>query len=161
VAKFCFRSVELVRESVGWNTGPGNSLRRLQRQQTDRKGCRSDNGRLPHSAHDHKCLRPSSSIHHKREQHVFSRRDRRSVSPSTKGIISGTRADETVRDLLDLRVTRYPHLFCCLASGSSATISLPTPPLISCFLRSWTPPWLPVMVGSRPSRGTEQPSSSF
>jgi len=44
VAKFCFRSVELVRESVGWNTGPGNSLRRLQRQQTDRKGCRSDNG---------------------------------------------------------------------------------------------------------------------
>jgi len=27
-----------------------------------------------------------------------------------QGIISGTRADEAVRDLLDLRVTRYPHL---------------------------------------------------
>ena len=27
-----------------------------------------------------------------------------------QGIVSGTRADEAVRDLLDLRVTRYPHL---------------------------------------------------
>lgn len=27
-----------------------------------------------------------------------------------QGIISGTRADEAVRDLMDLRVTRYPHL---------------------------------------------------
>jgi len=29
---------------------------------------------------------------------------------SQQGIVSGTRADEAVRDLLDLRVTRYPHL---------------------------------------------------
>ena len=27
-----------------------------------------------------------------------------------QGVVSGTRADEAVRDLLDLRVTRYPHL---------------------------------------------------
>ena len=27
-----------------------------------------------------------------------------------RGVVSGTRADEAVRDLLDLRVTRYPHL---------------------------------------------------
>ena len=27
-----------------------------------------------------------------------------------QGTVSGTRADEAVRDLLDLRVTRYPHL---------------------------------------------------
>jgi predicted nucleic acid-binding protein len=27
-----------------------------------------------------------------------------------QGIVSRTRADEAVRDLLDLRVTRYPHL---------------------------------------------------
>jgi predicted nucleic acid-binding protein len=27
-----------------------------------------------------------------------------------QGVISGTRADEAVRDFLDLRVTRYPHL---------------------------------------------------
>lgn len=27
-----------------------------------------------------------------------------------QGIVSGTRADEAIRDLLDLRVTRYPHL---------------------------------------------------
>ena len=27
-----------------------------------------------------------------------------------QGIVSGTRADEAVRDLLDLRVTRNPHL---------------------------------------------------
>ena len=29
---------------------------------------------------------------------------------SQQGIVSGTRADEAVRDLQDLRVTRYPHL---------------------------------------------------
>ena len=29
---------------------------------------------------------------------------------SQQGIVSKTRADEAVRDLLDLRVTRYPHL---------------------------------------------------
>ena len=27
-----------------------------------------------------------------------------------QGVISGTRADEAVRDFLDVRVTRYPHL---------------------------------------------------
>lgn len=27
-----------------------------------------------------------------------------------QGIVSGTRADEAVRDLMDLRVTRYPHV---------------------------------------------------
>lgn len=27
-----------------------------------------------------------------------------------QAIISGTRADQAVRDLMDLRVTRYPHL---------------------------------------------------
>ena len=27
-----------------------------------------------------------------------------------QGVVSGTRAAEAVRDLLDLRVTRYPHL---------------------------------------------------
>ena len=27
-----------------------------------------------------------------------------------QGVVPGTRADEAVRDLLDLRVTRYPHL---------------------------------------------------
>jgi len=27
-----------------------------------------------------------------------------------QGVVSGTRADEAVRDLLDLRLTRYPHL---------------------------------------------------
>ena len=27
-----------------------------------------------------------------------------------QGVVSRTRADEAVRDLLDLRVTRYPHL---------------------------------------------------
>jgi predicted nucleic acid-binding protein len=27
-----------------------------------------------------------------------------------RGVVSGTRADEAVRDLVDLRLTRYPHL---------------------------------------------------
>jgi len=27
-----------------------------------------------------------------------------------QGVVSGTRADEAVRDLVDLRLTRYPHL---------------------------------------------------
>ena len=27
-----------------------------------------------------------------------------------QGVLSGTRADEAVRDLVDLRLTRYPHL---------------------------------------------------
>jgi len=29
---------------------------------------------------------------------------------SQKGVVSGMRADEAVQDLIDLRVTRYPHL---------------------------------------------------
>ena len=27
-----------------------------------------------------------------------------------QGVVSGTRADEAVRDLVDLRLTRYPHM---------------------------------------------------
>lgn len=27
-----------------------------------------------------------------------------------QGVVSGTRADEAIRDLLDLRVARYPHV---------------------------------------------------
>jgi predicted nucleic acid-binding protein len=40
-----------------------------------------------------------------------------------QGVVSGTRADEAVRDLLDLRVTRYPHLV--LASHLAAPPQFP------------------------------------
>jgi predicted nucleic acid-binding protein len=40
-----------------------------------------------------------------------------------EGTVSANRADEAVQDLLDLRLTRYPHSYCCPEFGSSATIS--------------------------------------
>jgi hypothetical protein len=55
---------------------------------------------------------------------------------SLQRVVSAHRADEAVRDLLDLRVTRYPHLVLLPPFGNSVTIFLPMMPPTSCLPRS-------------------------
>src|ERR1700733_4528223 len=53
-----------------------------------------------------------------------------------QGVISAHRADVAFRDLLDLRITRYPHLVLLPASGNSVTSSLPMMLPTSCLPRN-------------------------
>jgi len=73
-----------------------------------------------------------------------------------QGIATRTRADEAVRDLLDLSVTRHPHLILLpriwqLRHNVSAYEAL-----ISYSLRNWAPPFSPVTATSLPPRDMEQ-----
>ena len=58
---------------------------------------------------------------------------------ASQGVVSVSRAGEAVRDMLDLRVTRYLISCSCPEFGNSVTIFLPTMRPISCSPRNSEP----------------------
>ncbi len=77
-----------------------------------------------------------------------------------QGVVPVHRADEAVRDFLDLRITRYPHLVLHHESGNCVTIFLLTMLLTLCLPKNSEPHWSHGMVDSLPLQAMRQPSSS-